>query len=79
MTKMRKTKTRTRKGPAISLFAAHFAAGLLLERGCILKRGDTERWLEWLESEPFDAPADAMWRSLMLVRQTHHAGDRAAS
>lgn len=26
MTKMRKTKTRTRKGPAISLFAAHFAA-----------------------------------------------------
>ena len=60
-------------------FAAPFAAGLLLERGCILKRGDTERWLEWLESEPFDAPDDAMWRSLMLFRQTHHAGDRAVS
>ena len=60
-------------------FAAPFAAGLLLERGYILKRGDTELWLEWLESEPFDAPDDAMWRSLVLVRQTHHAGDRDAS
>ena len=60
-------------------FAAPFAAGLLLERGYILKRGDMERWLEWLEAEPFDAPDDAMWRSLMLVRETHHAGGRDAS
>ena len=51
-------------------FAAPFAAGLLLERGYILKRGDTELWLEWLESEPFDAPNDAMWRVYVLRSNT---------